>query len=343
MPLTLDVRDLALVTEVAGTGSVTRASARLHLTQSALSHRLRAVESRLGTALFLRLGKKMVATPAGERVLATAQRVLDDLGRAENDVRVLAKSGTGVLRLCTQCYTGYHWLPPLLRDFNARHPGVDVQISVDATHRPVDALLAHEIDLAIVTVPVEDPRLNVQPLFEDEMLAVVAPGHSLSMRSHIEPSELASEHLLLYRNDRRDNYVFTRILTPAGVEPARVSKVPLTEAILEMVKAGLGVAILARWAVEPALDAGTVKAVRITRRGIMRQWSAATLRARPEPRWQADFIAMLRTTPPGAQSRARVTRLGEPESLQPQARPRRVQAPKARPSTLRRARGSAGT
>ena len=176
MSLTLDVRDLALVREIAGTGSVTRAGARLHVTQSALSHRLRSVESRLGTPLFLRLGKKMVLTPAGERVLATARRVLDELERAENELRVLARDGSGVLRLCTQCYTGYHWLPPLLRAFHAKHPRVDVQIAVDATYRPVEALLAGEIDLAVLTASVDDARLLVRPLFDDEMLAVVAPA-----------------------------------------------------------------------------------------------------------------------------------------------------------------------
>src|SRR5688572_6991401 len=120
MAITLDVPDLALVREVAGTGSLTRAGTRLHLTQSALSHRLRAVESRLGTPLFLRLGKKMVLTAAGERVLSTARRVLDELERADAELRVLALDGGGVLRLCTQCYTGYHWLSPLLRAFHAR-------------------------------------------------------------------------------------------------------------------------------------------------------------------------------------------------------------------------------
>jgi len=253
----------------------------------------------------LRLGRKMVPTAAGERVLATAQRVLDELGRTESEVKVLAKSGVGLLRLCTQCYTGYHWLPPLLKTFNAKHPGVDVEIAVDATHRPVDALLENEIDLAVITATVEDSRLHVRPLFEDEMLAVVAPGHPLASRAYIEPSELAAEHLLVYRNDRRDNYVFNRILNPAGIEPTRISKVPLTEAILELVKAGIGVAILARWAIEPAIDAGVVKAIRVTKRGVIREWSAATLRARPEPRWQADFIALLRDRAPARSRQAR--------------------------------------
>jgi LysR family transcriptional regulator for metE and metH len=308
MPPALDVRDLALVREIAGTGSVTRAGARLHLSQSALSHRLRSAESRLGTPLFLRLGKKMVLTAAGERVLATARRVLDELARAEDEVRVLARDGSGVLRLCTQCYTGYHWLPPMLRAFQGRHPTVDVQIVVDATFRPVDALLAGEIDLALLTASVDDARLQVRPLFEDEMVAVVAPGHRLAARPRIEPADLAAEHLIAYKTERRDSYVFTRILEPARVEPARVSRVPLTEAILEMVKAGMGVAVMARWAIAPALESGAVRALRITRRGMIRRWAAATLRDRPQPRWQADFVALLRER--ALPARGRLARLG---------------------------------
>ena len=299
MALNLDVPDLALVREVADTGSVTRAGARLHLTQSALSHRLRAMEERLGTPLFLRMGKKMVLTPAGQRVLTAAEAVLGELGRTEDELRVLAREGSGVLRLCTQCYTGYHWLPPLLRSFHAKHPGVDVQICVDSTYRPLDALLANEIDLGVLTLPADDRRLLVRPLFEDEMVAVVPHGHPLAAHAFVEPVALATEHLLAYKTDRRDNYLFNRILEPAGVQPARISRVPLTEAILEMVKAGLGVAVLARWAIEPSLASGAVRAVRITRRGVIRQWYAATLRSRPEPQWQADFIELLRLQGPG--------------------------------------------
>jgi LysR family transcriptional regulator for metE and metH len=295
---TLDIRDLALVREVAGTGSVTRAGARLHLTQSALSHRLRSVESRLGTPLFLRLGKKMVLTAAGERLLATAHRVLDELGRAEDELRVISHRGAGLLRLCTQCYTGYHWLPPLLQTFHERHPLVEVQIAVGATYRPVEALLSREIDLAVLTATVRDRRLLIRPLFDDEMLAVVPPGHPWTRRRYIEPSAMATERLLVYNTDRHDSYVFTQILEPAGVEPAHVSKVPLTEAILELVKAGMGVAIMARWALEPAIASGAVRAIRMTRRGVIRQWSAATLASRAEPRWQADFVALLRDRAP---------------------------------------------
>ncbi|MGE3273764.1 MAG: LysR substrate-binding domain-containing protein [Vicinamibacterales bacterium] len=290
---TLEIRHLALVRAIAETGSVTRAAERLHLTQSALSHQLRDVETRLGLQLFLRLGRRMVLTPAGERVLGSAGRVLDELGRAEDELRVMASDGKGVLRLCTQCNTGYHWLPPLLQAFHRKYPGVDVQIAVQWTDRPFEALLGGQIDLAVVTSATSDRRVTLTPLFEDELVAITAPDHPFAARRWIEPKDFAEEHLIIYSADRQDSYTFSRILTPAGVEPARVSQVPLTEAILELVKAGLGVGVMARWAVAPAIKSGAVAAIPVTRGGVRRQWSAAVLRDRPVPSWQQEFVSLL--------------------------------------------------
>jgi len=292
-PMELEVRHLRLVSEVAALGSVTRAAERLHLTQSAISHQLRDIESRLGTPLFHRLGKRMVVTPAGERVLRSAATILDDLRRAEEDIKQIAREGSGILRLCTQCNTGYYWLPPLLKAFNARFPRVEVQIAVDATTRPVEALLEGKLDLAVLTHEVEDKRLLVQPVFRDELVLLVSPEHRLASRRQVPVSELASEHLVIYSSSRHDSFAFRRVLDPAGVEPARVSHLMLTEAILEMVKANLGVTIIAKWSVLPAIQAGVVRALSLGPKGVFRQWSAATVRGTETPRHVTEFIQLL--------------------------------------------------
>jgi LysR family transcriptional regulator for metE and metH len=300
----LEVRHLRLVSEVAAHGSVTRAAERLHLTQSAISHQLRDIESRLGTPLFYRMGKRMVVTPAGERILRSASAILDDLRRAEEDIRQIAKEGAGILRLCTQCNTGYHWLPPLLRTFNERYPHVEIQVVVDATTRPVEALLEGKLDLAVVTSEVEDKRIAVRPLFRDEMVLVVSPEHRLAGRRHVPVTELSAEHLVIYSSSRHDSFTFQRVLQPAGVEPARVTHLMLTEAILEMVKANLGVTVIAKWSVLPAIETGAVRAISLGPKGVFRQWSAATVKGAAESRHLTDFVQLL-----GAQSLpARVVR-----------------------------------
>jgi LysR family transcriptional regulator, regulator for metE and metH len=288
----MDVRHLEMVAAVAASGSVTKAASTLHLTQSAVSHQLRALEQRLGTPLFLRLGKRMVITPAGERVLATARKVLEELAAAEVDVRRLATDRASVLRVCTQCNTGYHWLPPLIDVFRRKHPAVEVSIAVECTIRPVEALLEGRLDLAIVTQPVHNEHVRVRPLFADEHAAIVAPDHPFASRPFVRAEDFADERLLLYSGSADDSFTIQKILRPAGVEPARLSFVMLTEAILEMVKARLGISVMQTWAIEPALRAGEVRAVPITAGGIRRHWSAATLAAAPAVHVDA-FIDLL--------------------------------------------------
>jgi LysR family transcriptional regulator for metE and metH len=291
--INLEVRHLRMVAAVAASGSVTRAASEVHLTQSAVSHQLRDIETRLGTPLFLRVGKRMVPTPAGRCVLATAQRVLDELAATEAEVRRLGANESGVLRVCAQCNTGYHWLPPLIDAFRVKHPQVDVAIAVECTMRPIEALLEGSLDLAIVTQSIRNPHVRVRPLFEDEHAAIVALDHPFASRPFVRPEDFAREHLLLYAGTTEESFTVQKILRPAGVEPRRTSFVMLTEAILEMVKARLGISVMQTWAVEPAIRAGVVKAIPITPSGIRRRWSAATLRSADASPHMDAFIELL--------------------------------------------------
>jgi LysR family transcriptional regulator for metE and metH len=114
----LEIRHLQLVQAITSEGSVTRAADRLNVTQSALSHQLREIEDRLGTPLFLRVNRRLALAPAGERLLQSAQRVLDELRLVEEDIGRLASHQDGVIRVSTGCYTCCQWLPPLLKPFH---------------------------------------------------------------------------------------------------------------------------------------------------------------------------------------------------------------------------------
>jgi LysR family transcriptional regulator for metE and metH len=294
----LDVRHLRLIQAIADEGGVTHAARRLHLTQSALSRQLRDAEERLGAPLFLRVRKKMLLTPAGEELLASARRILAELERAEGRIQSLGAGETGTLRLATECYTCYHWLPPLLRAFQQRHPGVDVRIELGATHRTVAALLDGSLDVGIVSSEPRDPRLERHPLFEDEMVIVLSSGHPLSRRPHLRPKDLAGETVLVYP-PRADSLLVHRILAPAGIAPRRVMEVPLTEAVLEMAAAGMGVGFLARWAVPPRRKRGGLVTRPLGKAGYHRRWSAARLRSGPRPRYLDEFLRLLARMGPG--------------------------------------------
>ena len=289
----LDIRHLRLVCELLATGSATATARRLGVTQSAISHQLRELESRLGCPVCTRVGKRLVLTPAGTRLLQAAQTILPELDRAAEDVSRMRDGRSGLLRICAQCHTGYHWLPPLLRSFQARHPAIELEVAVQHTNDPIDALLRGALDLALVTDHVDDKRLNVRPLLRDEHVAIVAPGHAWASQKFVTPEQLGSETLLLYSASPNESFTVRKILNPAGVQPTRVRFVQLTEAIIEMIRADLGVSVMPKWAIEPALARGDIRAIRITRTGVHRQWSAVTLRDSNEPGYLVEFLKLL--------------------------------------------------
>jgi DNA-binding transcriptional LysR family regulator len=182
--------------------------------------------------------------------------VIGEIERAEEDVRRLAGHTDGIIRVTTQCNTGYHWLAPLLAVYQRRHPRVSVNIAADATDKPVEALLDGRVDLAILIDPRADPRLHLRPLFADEMAAIVARTHPLARRRWVGAEDLAAEHLLLYSSRPEESFLLRRVLGPAGLKPARVSFIMLTEAMIELARAGTGVGILPRWSAQRAIAGG---------------------------------------------------------------------------------------
>jgi LysR family transcriptional regulator for metE and metH len=296
----LEIRHLKLVAAIAETGSVTRASNRLHLTQSALSHQLRDAEEQLGARLFQRQKGTMTLTAAGERLLKSARAVLGELERAERDIHDGAACGNGVdrgvIRLSTECYTVYHWLPPRLRLFQRKFPAVEFELVVEATDNPFAALLDGKLDLAIVCDPVRNRKIKYTPLFVDEMVAIVSPEHRMAGKIFAEPQDFAGETVFMFP-PKTESSLLNEILAPAGVAPRRVQEVMVTEAIIEMVRGGLGVAALARWAVAPQLASGAVVGLPLTAHGFYRAWSTAQLRDKQAPAYLQEFIRVLAENP----------------------------------------------
>jgi len=273
----LEVRHLRLVRAVAALGGLTRAGRELHLTQSALSHQLRDVESHLGTQIFLRVGKRMVLTNAGEQLLRSADEILDTLERTEHAIRGLAGGQSGRLRVSTGCYTQYHWLPLVLRRLRTACPRVDVQIVAGAGRQVDELLLDGTIDIGIANHVVENGRLLVHPLFDDELVAVVQPVHRLASKRFLAPEDFQDEILLLDAPAER-HAVYQEMFVPARVQLAGVQLVAQTSAIVELVMAGLGIALLTRWAVRPYVESGALRAIPLTKVGQSLTWNALLLK-----------------------------------------------------------------
>jgi len=292
----LEIRHLKLVAAIADTGSVTRAGNRLHLTQSALSHQLRDAEEQLGVQLFERGTGKMTLTPAGERLVQSARSVLAELERAESDIQKNGASARGLIRMSTQCTTAYHWFPPRLIAFQRQFPEVEVQLVIEATNNPFEALLEGKLDLAIVSEPIRNRKIRYTPLFEDEFVVIVPPGHRLAEKTFLAAEDIAGENILIYP-PKEESTILTKVLEPAGIRPGKVQEVMLTEAIIEMVMGGLGIAGLARWAVGPQLASGALIGLPLKPPGFRWNWSIAQLRANRPPAYIQEFIRILAERP----------------------------------------------
>jgi LysR family transcriptional regulator for metE and metH len=289
----LEIRDFRLVVAITELGTLTRAGQQLNLTQSALSHQLADLERRLGAALFERSGRRMIPNRLGARLASHGKELLQRLGDVERDVFDAAARREAVLRIATECYTCYHWLPPVLQEFRQLHPAVDVEVVPSATARPLAALIAGKIDLSIVSTVTRDRRISFAPLFEDELLLIVAPDHRLAGLRFVDPAELRHERVLTYSRPD-ESTVYRRVLAPAGVSPRQITPIQLTEAMIELVKSGMGVGVLARWAVQRELDSGALVASSLGPEGVRRRWRVATRAAGATPAYLAAFVEFLR-------------------------------------------------
>jgi LysR family transcriptional regulator for metE and metH len=331
-----EMRHLRLVLAVAEERTLTRAASRLRLTTSALSHQLRQLEELAGAPVFHRDGRSMRITAAGETLVDAARQALAVVQDAEERLHRGDSPQPEIIRLCTHCYTGYAWLPSIISSFMEQSEGrIDVRISVESTREPFTALRERHLDLVLTLHRPTDPDFAAQPLFEDEMLLLVAPSHRLAGKSWVSVSELQHEHLILHPDQIEESRFFRDHLAPGGIRPRRFTGLMLTDAIVAMVKAGLGVTVLPRWTTASLLTEGGLTALRITRSGLFTNWYAVTLKKPDNPRVVADLITRIATEMVAQVKSARATvrmlprsRNALPNARSPQPRSRTSSPPR---------------
>ncbi|MCJ1676782.1 LysR family transcriptional regulator [Streptomyces sp. APSN-46.1] len=279
----VDLRDLELLTATADAGSLTAAAERLFVSQPALSQRLSRLEDRLGMRLFDRVGRRLVPNTAGRRMLVAAHHILGELESATRDLRELRDGRDRRVRFTAQCSTTFQWLPPVLRAFREREPDAEVRIETVADDEPIPALLADLVDVALVTKPdAQMDRVELTPLFEDEMVAVVPAGHPWAARKHVTAADFNGVDLVLYDVYDQNRIPSIPLPIPPQARPARITTMPLvTDLVIEMAAGGQGIAVLPNWVAAPYTASHGVALVRIGSRAATRTWYCAT---RPGPR-----------------------------------------------------------
>lgn len=292
MITTLDSRQLLAFATLARKKSFTQAAKDMFLTQSAVSHAIKAFEREIGVRLFDRVGKTVHLTQAGEQLLQHAERILRDMQDARTAMGELQNWGQTRLRVGASPTACQYLLPTVLREFKQSFPQCVIRIEPGDGPEMIELLRSNKIDLALMLKPEKSGEVTFRPLFEDELRLLVAPMHAWAQKGKVPRDEIANETLILYN---KGSYTFRMV-----IDYFQRDKITLTnfielgsmEAIKELVKIGLGAGILAPWIARKELAEKSLISFPLGVRKLRRAWGVAYLKNRKLPLAEETFAGL---------------------------------------------------
>ena len=269
----IELRHLKSLKAIAETGKLGLAAERVFLTQSALSHQVRALETHYDISLFQRTAHGLRFTPAGQRLLELAHELLELVEKAERDLVRLKSDQSGELRIVLECHTCFDWLTPVMNNFRQAWPEVELDLVAGFHSDPWRLLHESKADFVIGGLcdkNEKDDKLKHLPLFKFEMMAVLPIDHALQSKSYLQAEDFSHETLLTYPvpEDRID--IIRHVLKPAKIVFERRTA-ELTIAIMQLVASHRGLAALPSWGIQSYLQHQYVIAKPIGKKGF---WSA---------------------------------------------------------------------
>lgn len=287
----LDSRQLRAFTVLAREGSFTQAGRALHLTQSAISHAIRALEEELGCQLFLRQGKRVLLTHHGRELVRHADLIQSQMAQARASLGALDQNPRGHLRIgCTPAASQFI-LPTVLREFKDSFPLYSISVVPGETPETVERLEAGTLDLGVCLKPRDASRLDCHSLFEDELVFLTSPMHPWRKETP-KPKDFAAETYIISSKNSSTFEFIREYFLKLGVRPKSFIELGNTEAIKELVKLGLGVAMVAAWTARSEVRSRELFALPLPRARVKRQWVVAHLKDKPVTLAERAFMAL---------------------------------------------------
>ncbi|MCC5788170.1 MAG: LysR family transcriptional regulator [Opitutales bacterium] len=276
----LDLKQLEAFQALAESKSFTQAAKRLHLTQSAISHSIRSLESHLDCKLFHRMGKKTHLTHSGEVLLANLPPVFQSLSQARKAVEELANWGCGRIRIGASATVCQYILPGVLREFKECFPEADLAIHPGDTPDSLEALLENRVDLALTMPPSEKLAIDFRPIYSDDLRLVVAPNHPLARKNKIQNRDLRDETFIFYQKRSHTFDLVRDHFHQEGWELGKTMELGNMQAIKDFVRIGLGISFLPPWMLKPESHTASLVALSLGSRKVLRPWGISTLRGK---------------------------------------------------------------
>ena len=299
----LELRHFKTVKAIHDAGGLARAAEAMNVTQSALSHQVKALEDQVGMQLFVRRAKPMKLTAAGLRMLRAAERILPEITALTDEFRALKAGRTGRLHIAIECHACFDWLFPVLERFRHAWPEVDVDIRPGLAFEALSALTREEVDLVVSSDPEKIPGVVFQPLFDYAPTFVAARQNPLAEKAFVEAEDFRDQVLITYPVDRTRLDIFSELLTPAKVEPRAVRQVELTAVILMLVAADRGVSVLPDWVLRDVKYQSDYVTRPVTAKGLTKRMFAAIREADAQRPYMAHFLRLARSEPMKLQRR----------------------------------------
>jgi DNA-binding transcriptional LysR family regulator len=241
----MDTQALSAFLEVADSASFTRAAERLHLSQPAVSKRLRSLEDQIGQPLFDRVGRSVLLTDAGRALLPYARRVVQTLEDGRRALSQLSQTVSGRLSIGTSHHIGLHRLPPVLKRFVLDYPDVDLDLHFMDSEDACEAVIAGKLELGIVTLPLQPlPQLDSGVVWDDPLAVVAAPSHPLAARRRIRLEDLAEYPAVLPDADTYTHRIIRTELEARGISPRVRLATNYLETLKMLAAIGLGWSVL---------------------------------------------------------------------------------------------------
>lgn len=287
-----NVQSLRVFVAVAENLSFTRASERLLLTQSAVSHAIARLERDLATRLVERHGRTISLTPAGRTLLGECSKVFVALEDARAAVTMTASPGRARMRIGASATACQSIIPEALREFRECFPHCDLSIEPGDGPRVIERLLADAIDLGIIVRPEGKYPLDYHPLFADRLNVIVGTPHAWSSERTLRPSQLSDEKLIHHARSSATFRLIERHYARLRVPLANSIELGEIGAIKELLKLGLGFSLLAGWVCRPELESGVLRSLRLPGPVLRRSWAIATRRNRELTLPEQTFVGL---------------------------------------------------
>jgi LysR family transcriptional regulator for metE and metH len=290
----IEFRHLRTIKAIHEYGGVAKAADQLNITQSALSHQIKALEDQAGVELFVRRSKPMKLSAAGMRLLRLANQVLPQVEALAAEFEGLRGGSTGRMHIAIECHACFEWLFPVLEAFRKNWPDVDVDIRPGLAFDALPALQKEEVDLVVSSDPEDIPGVTFTELFDYNAVFVASAAHPLAEKPYVEAEDFRGQTLITYPVERSRLDVFSQLLIQAKVEPAAVRQVELTAVILLLVASNRGVSVLPDWVVREVKYSSDYVTRPLTETGVTRRLYAATRTVDTEKPFVAELIRLAR-------------------------------------------------